>query len=128
MSVSLAARPSIESAAPVDACCVDGTPRRRPRYPDESPRATPLNDASSTALFRSVSFGTAPQPPAGHALHVDTDDDNTTDQREARLAFMLEEFRAAQLRQRVKQGIALWNRTVLQVALAELSPPPEKLN
>ena len=55
-------------------------------------------------------------------------DDTTTDQREAHLAFMLEEFRAAQLRQRVKQGIALWNRTVLQVALAELSPPPEKLN
>ena len=127
MSVSLAARPSIESAAPVDACRVDGTPRRRPRYPDDSPRATPLNHASSTALFRSVSFGTVPQPPAGHALHVDNDDDNTTDQREARLAFMLEEFRAAQQRRRAMQGIASWNRTVART-LAEQSPAPEKLN
>ena len=114
MSVSLAARPSIESAAPVDACCVDGTPRRRPRYPDDSAARHPLNHASATALFalfRSVSFGTAPQPPAGHALPVDTADDNTTDQREARLAIMLEEFRAAQQRRRAMQGIASWNRT-----------------
>jgi hypothetical protein len=55
-------------------------------------------------------------------------DDNTTDQRQARLEFMLEEFRAAQQRRRVKQGIALWNRTVAQVALAEPLPAPEKLN
>jgi len=54
-------------------------------------------------------------------------DDNTTD-RQARLEFMLEEFRAAQQRQRVKQGIALWNRTVAQRALAEPSATPEKLN
>jgi hypothetical protein len=55
-------------------------------------------------------------------------DDNTTDQREARLEFMLEEFRAVQQRRRAKQGIALWNRTVAQAALAEQSPAPEKLN
>jgi hypothetical protein len=55
-------------------------------------------------------------------------DDNATDQRQARLEFMLEEFRAAQQRQRVKQGIALWNRTVAQLALAEPSRTPEKLN
>jgi hypothetical protein len=55
-------------------------------------------------------------------------DDNTADQRQARLEFMLEEFRAAQQRRRVKQGIALWNRTVAQIALAEQSPAPEKLN
>jgi hypothetical protein len=41
---------------------------------------------------------------------------------------MLEEFRAAQQRQRVKQGIALWNRTDAQLALAEPSPTPEKLH
>jgi hypothetical protein len=55
-------------------------------------------------------------------------DDNTTDPRQARLEFMLEEFRAAQQRRRVKQGIALWNRTVAQLALAAQSPAPEKLN
>lgn len=55
-------------------------------------------------------------------------DDNTADQRQARLEFMLEEFRAAQQRRRVKQGIALWNRTAAQAALATQSPAPEKLN
>jgi hypothetical protein len=55
-------------------------------------------------------------------------DDTTTDPRLARLEVMLEEFRAAQQRRRVKQGIALWNRTVAQLALAEPSPAPEKLN
>jgi hypothetical protein len=55
-------------------------------------------------------------------------DDNTTDRRQARLEFMLEEFRAAQQRRRVKQAIDLSNRTVAQVALAEQSPVPEKLN
>ena len=55
-------------------------------------------------------------------------DDDTTDQRQARLEFMLEEFRAAQQRRRVKQGIALWNRTAAQAALAERPPAPEKLN
>jgi hypothetical protein len=55
-------------------------------------------------------------------------DDNTTDPRQARLEFMLEEFRAAQQRRRVKQGIALSNQTVAQVALAEQSLAPEKLN
>jgi hypothetical protein len=55
-------------------------------------------------------------------------DDETTDERQARLEFMLEEFCAAQQRRRVKQGIALWNRTVAQAALAEKPPAPEKLN
>ena len=52
----------------------------------------------------------------------------TTDQQQTRLEFMIEEFRAAQLRRRLKQGIALWNRTVGQAAVAEKPPPPETLN
>ncbi len=55
-------------------------------------------------------------------------DDDTTDQRQARLEFLLEEFRAAQQRRRVKQGIALWNRTAAEAALAAQPPPPAKLN
>jgi hypothetical protein len=55
-------------------------------------------------------------------------DDDTRDQRQARLEFMLEEFTAAQQRRRVKQGIAAWNRTAAQAALAEKPPAPEKLN
>jgi hypothetical protein len=54
--------------------------------------------------------------------------DETTDQRQARLEFMLEEFRAAQQRRRVKEGIALWNRTVAQAVLSEKPPAPGKLN
>jgi hypothetical protein len=55
-------------------------------------------------------------------------DENITDARQAHLEFMLEEFCAAQQRRRVKQGIALWNRTVAQAALAAQGSPPEKLN
>ena len=55
-------------------------------------------------------------------------DDETTDQRQARLEFMVEEFRAAQQRRRVKEGIALWNRTVALAVLAEKPPAPGKLN
>ncbi len=55
-------------------------------------------------------------------------DNETTDARQARLEFLLEEFRAAQQRRRVKQGIALWNRTVAQAALTEKPPEPETLN
>ena len=66
--------------------------------------------------------------PAGYAVHVDNDNDNTTDQREAHLEFMLEEFRAAQQRRRAKQSFALRNRTDAQAALAAQSPAPEKLN
>lgn len=55
-------------------------------------------------------------------------DDDTTDARQARLEFMLQEFCAAQQRRRVKQGIAFWNRTVTQAAFAPQPPPPEKLN
>ena len=52
-------------------------------------------------------------------------DDETRDERQARLDFMVEEFRAAQQRRIVKRGIALWNRTVAQAALAEKPPAPE---
>jgi hypothetical protein len=55
-------------------------------------------------------------------------DHTTTDPRQARLEFRLEEFRAAQQRRRVKQGIALWNRTVAQAVLAEKPLASEKLN
>jgi hypothetical protein len=55
-------------------------------------------------------------------------DDNTTDQREARLESGSKPFCAAQQRRRVKQGTALWNRTVAQAALAAQRSPPEKLN
>jgi hypothetical protein len=55
-------------------------------------------------------------------------DEDTTDPRQARLEFMLEEFCAAQQRRRVKQGIVLWNRTAAQAALAAQRSPPEKLN
>jgi hypothetical protein len=79
------------------------------------------------AVLRTVSFGTARHLPAGHALNMNPDDD-WTDARQARLEFMLEEFRAAEQRRLVKQGIALWNRTVAQAALAEKPPVPETLN
>jgi hypothetical protein len=55
-------------------------------------------------------------------------DDNTTDQRQARLESRLEEFRAAQHRRLVARGIALWNRTAAQAALADKPAAPEKLN
>ena len=55
-------------------------------------------------------------------------DENITDARQARLEFMLEEFCAAQRRRRVKQGMALWNRTVAEAALAAQESPPKKVN
>jgi len=55
-------------------------------------------------------------------------DDDTTAARQAHLEFLLEEFRAAQQRRRVKQGIALWNQIVAQTALAEKPPEPDTLN
>jgi hypothetical protein len=78
-------------------------------------------------ICQGVSFGTARRSPPAHALHM-ANDDETTDERLARLEFRLEEFRAAQHRRRVMQGIALWNRTAAQAALAEEPPAPEKLN
>ena len=55
-------------------------------------------------------------------------DEDITDPRQARLEFMLEEFCAAQQRRRLKQGIALWNRTVSDALLAGDLLAPEKLN
>jgi hypothetical protein len=54
--------------------------------------------------------------------------DHTTAQAQARLEFMLEEFRAAQQRRLARIGIALRNRTVAQAALAEKPPAPEPLD
>jgi hypothetical protein len=83
-------------------------------------------------LRRGLSFGLSHLElrgirPARHALNMNPDDDST-DARQARLECMLEEFRAAQQRRLVKQGIAVWNRTVAQAALAEKPPTPETLN
>jgi hypothetical protein len=55
-------------------------------------------------------------------------DDNTPDPRQARLEFMLEEFRAAQQRRRVKQGIAARNRTAAEALAEKTAAPDEKLN
>jgi hypothetical protein len=66
--------------------------------------------------------------PVGHARHMDNNDDNTTDQRQARLEVRLEEFRAAQHRRLVARGIALWNRTAARAALADKPAAPGKLN
>lgn len=55
-------------------------------------------------------------------------DSHPTDDRQSRYDAMIEEFRAAQKRRLVKQGMALWNRTEAarrKTALAE-PPPPEK--
>ena len=52
-------------------------------------------------------------------------DRNDTEERQARLDAMIEEFRAAQKRRLVKAGIALWNRTeAAQLAMASGEPPP----
>jgi hypothetical protein len=52
-------------------------------------------------------------------------DRNDTDERQARLDAMIEEFRAAQQRRLVKQGIVLWNRAAAaQQAMACVAPPP----
>ena len=57
-------------------------------------------------------------------------DRNDTDERQARLDLMIEEFRAAQQRRFVKQGIVLWNRAeAAQLAMAcAAPPPPHKVN
>ena len=52
-------------------------------------------------------------------------DRNDTEERQARLDWMIEEFRAAQKRRLIKVGIALWNRTeAAQQAMACVQPPP----
>ena len=52
-------------------------------------------------------------------------DRNDSDERQARLDAMIEEFRAAQQRQLVKRGIVLWNRAeAAQQAMACVEPPP----
>ena len=55
-------------------------------------------------------------------------DDTTADQRQARLEFMLEEFRAAQQRRRVKREIASRNRTAAEALAEKTGAPDEKLN
>ena len=56
-------------------------------------------------------------------------DRNDTDERQARLDLMIEEFRAAQQRRLVKQGIVLWNRAEAAQAMAcAAPPPPHKVN
>src|SRR5687768_16003251 len=51
-------------------------------------------------------------------------------ERQARLEKMLAEFRAAQQRRLVRQGMALWNKTeaAYMVAHAQTGPPPPKMN
>ncbi len=78
-------------------------------------------------ILQSVSFGTAPAIDFGHVIDM-ANDSETTDQLQARLEFMVEEFRAARQRRLVKQGVALWNRTAALTALAEEPPTPEKPN
>lgn len=51
-------------------------------------------------------------------------DRNDTDERQARLDLMIEEFRAAQQRRLVKQGIVLRNRAEAAQARAYAAPPP----
>ena len=46
-----------------------------------------------------------------------------TDEPDARLREMIEEFRVAKKRQLVRQGMALWNRTEAQHALAPIGEP-----
>ena len=55
-------------------------------------------------------------------------DRNDSEERQARLDWMMEEFRAAQQRRVVKAGIALWNRTeAAQQAMACVEPAlPDK--
>jgi hypothetical protein len=52
-------------------------------------------------------------------------DRNDSEERQARLDWMMEEFRAAQQRRVVKAGIALRNRTeAAQQAMASVERPP----
>jgi hypothetical protein len=57
-------------------------------------------------------------------------DRNDSDERQARLDKMIEEFRAAQQRRLVKTGILLWNRTeAAHQAMTCLEPaPPDKVH
>ena len=60
-------------------------------------------------------------------MAIDRDD---SDERQARLDTMIEEFRAARERQLVKRGIVLWKRAeAAQQAMEWVAPPPpEKVN
>jgi hypothetical protein len=52
-------------------------------------------------------------------------DRNDSEERQARLDAMIEEFRAAQQRRRVKAEIVVWNRTAAaQRAVACVEPAP----
>ena len=57
-------------------------------------------------------------------------DRNDSEERQARLDARIEEFRAAQQRRLVKEGIVLWNRTeAAHRALACVEPaPPDKVH
>jgi hypothetical protein len=56
-------------------------------------------------------------------------DSDPTDDRPSRYDAMIEEFRAAQKRRLVKQGMALWNRTeAAQRAGASAEPPSSEKN
>jgi hypothetical protein len=48
---------------------------------------------------------------------------NDTNEPEARLRKMIEEFRVAKQRQLVRRGMALWNSTEAQHALAPIGQP-----
>jgi hypothetical protein len=53
-----------------------------------------------------------------------------TDERQARLDLIVEQFQAAEKRSLLKRGIALWTRTDAQrrAVRRDRSLPPEKLN
>jgi hypothetical protein len=55
---------------------------------------------------------------------------NDTDERQARVDAMIDEFRAAQQRRLVKRGIDLWNRAeAAHQAMACVEPrPPKKVH
>jgi hypothetical protein len=57
-------------------------------------------------------------------------DRNDSEERQARLDAMVEEFRAARQRRLVKQGIVLWNRAeAAHQAMACVEPaPPDKVH
>lgn len=56
-------------------------------------------------------------------------DRNDVDEQQARLDRIIADFRAVRQRLRVKQGIALWNRTEEALGgVAQAEPPPRKLN
>ena len=57
-------------------------------------------------------------------------DRNDSEERQARLDKMIEEFRAAQQRRLVKAGIALWNHTeAAHQSMACVEPaPPDKIH